>query len=57
MEFVKVKRFENGLYKDGESKILILMRLREKKKFKIFDDLNSVDDIDKLIKKGNPQTK
>ena len=33
------------------------MRLREKKKFKIFDDLNSVGDIDKLIKKGNPQTK
>ena len=57
MESVKVKRFGNGLYKDGESKILILMRLREKKKFKIFDDLNSVGDIDKLIKKGNPQTK
>ena len=57
MESVKVKRFQNGLYKDGESKILILMRLIEKKKFKIFDDLNNVGDIDKLIKKGKPQTK
>ena len=56
-EIVKVKRFKNGIYKDGESKILILMRLMGKKKFKIFDDLNSVGDIEELLKKGNPQTK
>tara|TARA_R110001583_G_scaffold31049_5_gene106689 strand:+ start:555 stop:1844 length:1290 start_codon:yes stop_codon:yes gene_type:complete len=56
-EIVKVKRFKNGMYKDGESKILILMRLMGKKKFKIFDDLNSVGDIEELLKKGNPQTK
>ena len=56
-EIVKVKRFKNGIYKDGESKILILMRLIGKKRFQIFDDLNSVDDVDKLIKQGNPKTK
>ena len=45
-----VKMIENGTYKDGETKILVLMRFKGKKKFKIFDEIEKAADFSKLIK-------
>ena len=45
-----VKMVENGTYKDGETKILVLMRFKGKKKFKIFDEIEKAADFSKLIK-------
>lgn len=41
---------ENGEYRDGESKILVLLRLRGDKKFKVFDNIEDAGDFAKLIK-------
>jgi len=46
-----VKIIENGTYKDGETKILVLMRFKGKKKFKIFDEIEEASEFSKLIKK------
>ncbi len=45
-----VKMVENGTYKDGETKILVLMRFKGKKKFKIFDEIENASDFSQLIK-------
>ena len=55
-EEIKIKMVQNGTYKDGEEKILILMRLKGKKKFKLYDDLNTSTDFNNLIKDISPST-
>ena len=47
---VFVQMVENGEYKDGESKILVLLRVRGTKKFKVFDDIEDAREFLKLIK-------
>lgn len=52
---VSVQIVENGKYKDGESKILVLLRVRGTKKFKVFDDIEDAKGFVKLIK-ATPMT-
>tara|TARA_B100001094_G_scaffold297414_1_gene320471 strand:- start:12141 stop:13427 length:1287 start_codon:yes stop_codon:yes gene_type:complete len=51
-----VKMIENGTYKDGETKVLVLMRFKGKKKFKIFDEIEEASDFSRLIKTTSPRT-
>jgi len=51
-----VKMIENGTYNDGETKILVLMRFKGKKKMKIFDEIEEAADFSRLIKKTSPRT-
>ena len=45
-----VKMIENGNYRDGENKVLILMRFKGEQKMKVFDELETPSDFSKLIK-------
>ncbi|MBT4113774.1 MAG: GNAT family N-acetyltransferase [Flavobacteriaceae bacterium] len=51
-----VKMIENGTYNDGETKILVLMRFKGKKKLKIFDEIEKAADFSRLIKNTSPRT-
>jgi len=51
-----VKMIENGTYRDGETKILVLMRFKGKKKFKVFDEIEEASDFSKLIKTTSIRT-
>lgn len=55
-ENIIVKMVENGTYKDGETKILILMRFKGKKKFKVFDEIEKASDFSQLIKTTSLRT-
>ena len=48
-ESIIVKMMDNGKYRDGETKILTLVRFKGKRKLKVFDSIKKASDFNKLI--------
>jgi ribosomal protein S18 acetylase RimI-like enzyme len=56
-ENIIIKMVDNGNYKDGENKVLVLIRFKGKKKFKIFDEIEKASDFSRLIKTTPSRTR
>ena len=56
-ENIIIKMVDNGTYRDGENKVLVLIRFKGKKKFKIFDEIEKASDFSQLIKTTPSRTR